>query len=55
MSEEITKGMNMGDNFWNLVIDGYFNEKSIIEYNDKTYGTGASEYIGRAYQYYFSK
>lgn len=55
ISEEITQEINMGENFWDMVIDGYFHETSLIAANDKLYGKGASDFMGRAYQYYFNK
>ena len=55
ISEEITQGINMGENFWDMVIDGYFHEANLIAVNDKLYGEGASDFMGRAYKYYFKK
>ena len=42
----------LGDNFWDIVISSYSNDycKAIT---DTKYGTGASEYIANALQYYF--
>lgn len=54
MGEEIMQGMNMGENYWGLVIEGFLSEPSLVEANDRLYGKGASNFIGRAYQYYFS-
>lgn len=55
MSEDFTQGIDMGANFWNMVVDGYLNDENLIAANDKLYGEGASDFIGRAYKYYFSK
>ncbi len=55
ISEDITQGIDMGENFWDMVIDGYFHEANIIAVNDKLYGEGASDFMGRAYKYYFKK
>ena len=44
--------MEMGKNFWENMIDGYLHEKLLIDTMDKNYGKGASEFIGRAYQYF---
>lgn len=55
LSEEVTQGMSMGQNYWDMAADGYLHNAQIIEYNDKKYGTGASEFIGKAFQYYFKK
>ena len=53
MSNTITQDMNMGENFWDMVIDGYMNEPKLIAANDKLHGEGASNFMGRAYFYYF--
>jgi Predicted transcriptional regulators len=55
ISEEITQGINMGENFWDMVIDGYFHNADIIKANDKLYGEGTSDFMGRSYKYYFNK
>lgn len=55
MSEEVTQGINMGENFWDLVIDGFLHDANLIAANDKLHGEGASDFMGRAYQYYFRK
>ncbi len=51
-SNENTKNMDMGDNYWNLVSEGYLSEPAIIEVTDRQYGKGASEFIGKALEYY---
>lgn len=48
-------GMDMGDNFWDMVVEGYLSNEKLIEYYDKIYGSGASQFTGRAYQYYFNQ
>lgn len=45
--------MEMGNNFWDNMVDSYLHEKVLIESLDKMYGKGASEFTGKAYQYYF--
>lgn len=55
MSEEVTQGIDMGENFWDLVIDGFLHDANLIAANDKLHGEGASDFMGRAYQYYFRK
>lgn len=47
-----TDGIDMGENYWNMVVEGYLNDKQLIEANDKIYGEGASEYLGKAIKYY---
>lgn len=54
MGEDIIQGVNMGENYWDLVIEGFLSEPNLVEANDRLYGKGASNFIGRAYQYYFS-
>lgn len=53
--EETTQGIDMGENFWDMIINGYLSEENIIAANDKLYGEGASNFMGRAFKYYFSK
>lgn len=55
MSDDVTSGFNMGENYWNMVIDGYLHNTTLIETTDRLYGTGASEFMGKAFQYYFNK
>lgn len=52
--QETSRGIDMGENYWNLVIEGYLSTPEIIEATDKIYGTGASDFIGRALQDYWS-
>ncbi len=46
-------GIDMGEHFWDMVIEGYLTDERLIEVNDKIYGVGASNFIGRALRYYF--
>ena len=46
-----TMGMDMGDGYWNMVIEGYRHE-TMKKITDQKYGSGASEYIARAFSYY---
>lgn len=50
--QSTTMGMDMGDGYWNMVIEGYRHE-TMKKITDKKYGSGASEYIARAISYYF--
>lgn len=45
--------MDMGENYFDIMIDGYLNNESIIDAVDKKYGAGASKFMGEAYRYYF--
>lgn len=47
------KGFNMGDNYWNLLIEGYLTDQAVREATDKIYGEGASDFIGKAMRIYF--
>lgn len=53
--ESITMGANidMGVNYWNLVLEGYLSDKTIREATDKIYGAGAADFIGGALKAYF--
>ena len=55
MVDEVSSSLNMGENYWNMVIDGYLHDATLIEANDKINGVGASEFMGKAFQYYFDK
>jgi len=52
LSSENNLGIDMGDGFWDMVIESYSND-TIREITDKKYGAGASDYIIKAFQYYF--
>ncbi len=53
MNEEMMLGINMGENFWNMTVEGYLHEGALRSATDRQYGAGASIFIGRAYQHYF--
>lgn len=55
MSDELTANADMGEDYWDKVIQGFLHEKTIIAIHDQHYGSGSSEYFGRALQYYFNK
>lgn len=44
-------GIDMGEGFWDMVIEGYSHD-TIKAVNDEKYGTGASDYIAGALQYH---
>lgn len=48
LTEETNKGTDMGDNYWELMTELYMTNPAYIEVNDRKYGAGASEFIGRA-------
>jgi len=52
LMNEFTKGIDMGENYWSLVSEGYLSDTKVIEATDKKYGKGASDFIGKAFQAY---
>ncbi|WP_313580019.1 TipAS antibiotic-recognition domain-containing protein [Lacrimispora sp.] len=52
LSNENNLGIDMGDGFWDMVIESYSHD-TIREITEKKYGAGASDYIKKALQYYF--
>ena len=40
--------VDLGDNYWGMIADGYLFRPTIIEVTDKKYGAGASVFIGNA-------
>jgi DNA-binding transcriptional MerR regulator len=46
-------GIDMGENYWDMVIEGYLTSDQIIEVNDKIYGIGSSNFLGSALKHYF--
>ena len=53
--ENHSPNMDMVDNYWDILIDGYLHNPSIIEVTDCQYGEGASKFIGEAIRYYFAR
>lgn len=53
LSNEVNKGFDMGENFWDMVIEGYLHSEQLIKANDSLYGEGASAFIGRALEEHF--
>ncbi len=51
---ETTFGLDMGDNYWDMVADGYLTNEAIIEANDKIYGEGAAKFVGSAIKSYIN-
>ena len=51
-TNESNKGMEMGDNYWGVMVENYISNPVFIEATDKKYGDGASKFIGRAIKAY---
>ena len=51
-TQETTSYSSMSLSFWNMIIESYSNDL-VKAVNDKKYGAEASEYIVKAFQYYF--
>lgn len=47
-------GVDLGEGYWDFVIDSYLNETA-KEIYDKKFGTGASEFAAEALRYYLHK
>lgn len=45
-------GLDVGENYWGFMAENYLTNPVFINVTDKKYGEGASEYIGKALQYY---
>ncbi len=45
---ETNKGIEMGENYWPYMAEAYRTNPNVIMVNDRKYGEGASEFIGRA-------
>lgn len=54
VKEEDRLRMNLGEHYRDQMIDMYLRNQMLIEAMDKQYGTGASQFIGKALEYYFS-
>lgn len=52
MTEELYEGMNMNPHFWENMCNDYLTNEVMISAVEKNYGKGASEFAGRAYEYY---
>ena len=52
LTKSTTAGMDLGEGYWNMVIEGY-SQENIKQITDQKYGNGASEYIAKAFRYYF--
>ena len=54
LSDEVNSSIDMGENYWNFMSELYLSNPAYIEGTDKTYGKGASNFIGKALKAYFS-
>lgn len=52
--DESNNGLNLGENYWPLMVENYLTNPIFINVNDKKYGEGASTFIGKAVKAYFS-
>lgn len=52
LGEETSMNMDMGENYWDVIIDGYLHNDTLIAAIDKLHGDGASRFTGEAYRYY---
>ena len=52
LDKEDCPEMDLGENYWNVLIDGYLHNPELIKGMDKRNGTGASRFMGEALQYY---
>lgn len=52
LAKSTTVGMDLGEGYWDMVIEGY-SQENIKQITDQKYGMGASEYIANAFRYYF--
>ncbi|KEH96969.1 MerR family transcriptional regulator [Clostridium botulinum] len=48
---EILK-VDVGENYWNYIAEQYLSESTLIKVNDKEYGNGASNFIGKSLKFY---
>lgn len=55
VTEKMAGTIDLGTYYWDKVIEAYQQDAGIKKANDGLYGPGASEYIGKAFQYYFHK
>ncbi len=52
---ESNKGIDMGENYWELMAETYMSTPAFIEATDKKYGTGASKFMGLALKAYLGR
>lgn len=52
LDEEDKPDMDLGENYWDVMIDSYLHNSALIENMDKKYGKGASVFMGKALSCY---
>lgn len=45
--------MDLGENYYDVMIDKYLHDQEFIKVVDKVYGSGTSKFMGEAYRFYF--
>ena len=55
LDEEDQPTMDLGENYYDKLIDGYLHNPKLIEAMDQQYCKGVSKFIGEALQYYLKK
>lgn len=53
LGKEAAPNMNIGENYYDIMIDKYLHDQEFMKAVDKMYGDGASKFMGEAYQCYF--
>lgn len=54
LTQATTAGMDLGEGYWDMVIEGY-SQENVKQITEQKYGNGAAEYIARAFCYYFNQ
>lgn len=49
------EGIDMGENYWPALAESYRSDPMIRQVNDRKYGEGATDFLGRAIEAYLSK
>lgn len=49
-----SNNMDLGENYWRLITDGYLSSPTVIEATDNKYGAGASTFVGNALKVYWN-
>lgn len=52
LMKSTTIGMDMGEGYWDMFIEGY-SQENLKQITDQKYGSGAAEYIAKAFRHYF--
>ena len=55
LTQENTLGVDMGEGYWDMVIEGLYSHDVIKKTTDEKYGLGASDYVANAFHYFFHK